>query len=217
MKKITIVIFMLVFIIFFSTSVHAQESSEVKFEVIEKEETIQVIIKTSGSKEGVKGIQGTIQYDQDTLEYVDKKALADNWMVSGFNAETGIFLLELDDITDENTYIYEEKQVAEFDFRLKDKSLTGDTKIAISNITVSGANTLVTQEVVRKIEIKEGSIENVVEETSANKTESVVSYEERTSPNRIPQTGKKEMKGIIGISMAVSIFFYRKYKRYQEI
>lgn len=227
MKRITIILFIIIFINVCSLSANAKSSSSVNFRVLEEGNYVQVIITTSGSENGISGIQGTFNYDKDTLEYVDKKSMANNWMVSGFNAETGIFLLEIDDITDESTYIYEETEIAQFTFKLKEKNITGNTRISISNIIASGADALKEQEVIKNVTLKDSKIESVTEEiNSSNKIESgveklsltreqenIVNKTDKTISNQLPKAGENNIKICILLCILISIFFYTKYKK----
>ena len=117
--------------------------------------------------------------------------------------------------------------MAQFTFKLKQKNITGNTRISISNIIPSGADELQEQEVIKNVTLKDSKIESVTEEiNSSNKIESgveklsltreqenIVNKTNETISNQLPKAGEKDIRIFILLCILISIFFYTKYKK----
>ena len=144
MKKLSIVtIGILTLLVVISTTVLAANSAKINISVpkeIKKGETIQAKLVIENASDGVSGIQGKLEYDASVLEYIDSKALLEGWFISGFNKDTGIFLIEPTNVGDTDKFITGTKNVIEISFKVKEDSNEEETEIKISNIVLSGAN-----------------------------------------------------------------------------
>ena len=242
-KKITTIIIIAIIIITALTiKNYAVASTNVQLEVPtsgNSGDEITVIVKTNGSAEGLTGIQGTFNYDKDQLEYVSNTIIKDGWFVSGFNEETGIFLLEVYDITDESSFIYEETEVASFTFKVKDNATPENTVIGLEGIVAPGAEQVENTETNETVAINGGSSSNsnvttIANQDNENQASGTYNTQNSTSNNqaqsnsisttyvgkngetRMPDTGIKNIitAFIMGIFLIglVSGIGYRKYK-----
>ena len=234
-KKITTIIIIAIIIITALTiKNYAVASTNVQLEVPtsgNSGEEITVIVKTNGSAEGLTGIQGTFNYDKNQLEYVSNTTLKDGWFVSGFNEDTGIFLLEVYDIT--------ETEVASFTFKVKDNATPENAVIGLEDIVTPGAEQVENTETNETIAINGGSSNNSNVTTISNQDNEIqasgtyntqnstsnnqaqsnsisTTYVGKNGETRMPDTGIKNIitAFIIGIFLIglVSGIGYRKYR-----
>lgn len=105
-------------------------------------EEFSVLFNIKGSEDGILGIQGTINYDKEIFKILDKSIKKEGWMISAFNEETGIFMLEItdQDFFDKELYIYNKEEIVEFVFEVNEEILKEKTDIEISNIKVVDSN-----------------------------------------------------------------------------
>lgn len=194
-------------------------------------DTITVVVKTTGSSEGLTGIQGTLNYDKNQLEYISNTIIKEKWFVSGFNQNTGIFLLEVNDISDTASFIYEDTEIASFTFKIKDSAVAGNTSITLTDIVAPGASELENTETSENISINGGQDKNSenIEAISADinasassgtstnsNTNTNISSTTSTIPTSMPYTGVKDIIStfIIGLFIIGLVFGigYHKYK-----
>ena len=97
-------------------------------------ETVTITIGVNGTTKGVAGLQGTLEYDKDILEYVEKTMLYDGWRCTGYNNDTGIFLAEISNTSDKNSYITTSTPVISFTFKIKENAKIGVTEFGVSNL-----------------------------------------------------------------------------------
>ena len=126
--------------------------------------TISVSIPVTGIDEGVNGLQGTLKYDSNVLELIDGKpnTTANGWMISGYNEETGIFLVEPQDVSDKSIYITDTTDLVTFEFKVKDDAELGETEVNIKNLVASGVPSLESTEISKKLNVVGASVNNTV-------------------------------------------------------
>ncbi len=157
MKKITISIILIFLILVYCSSTFAANSAKItlntKNSEAKQEDTICINLKVNGNGTGISGVQGKLNYDKNVLEYVSSKAILDGWFVSGYNPDTGIFLVEVSNMADTNSYIKDTKELVSFYFKVKKTAKLGDTTVKISELVASGASSLETKETTQNITI----------------------------------------------------------------
>ena len=101
---------------------------------------VTITIGVNGTKEGVAGLQGTLEYDKNVLEYEGKTMLYSGWRCTGYNNDTGIFLTEISSTTDKDSYITTQFPVISFTFKIKDNAKIGATQFIVSDIVTVNSN-----------------------------------------------------------------------------
>ena len=119
---------------------------------IEPGKILIVTLPVTGDGDGVNGLQGTLKYDSNVLELVDKSTIS-GWTITGYNPSTGIFLAEVSNVADQSTFITNKKDLITFKFKVKDNATVGETKIDVTNMVASGANSLQNTSVSKTVNI----------------------------------------------------------------
>ena len=201
-------------------------------------DTITVIVKTNGSSKGLTGLQGTFDYDKNQLEYESSQILKEGWFISGFNKDTGIFLLEVNDISDEESFIYNDSEVASFTFKVKDTAIADNTIINVNNIVTPGAEQLDNTQTSETIMINPEKTVNTTitnttstnsktENNNANSNKSISNklsdsmsntYVGNDGTNVMPYTGIDNVVGIaIIVILTLGFVTGIGYKKYRDI
>ena len=156
MKKIKIVLIsIMLFLSILAMNVYAVSNTKINISIPQEArvgDLVKLTLKIENTDEKISGIQGKVEYNKDILEYVENKTLVDGWFVSGFNKDTGIFLAEVTNISDNSKYISGTKDVLEFTFRIKDNVKAQETNVGISGIVLSGAISA-NKEVMKSVQI----------------------------------------------------------------
>ena len=159
MKRIFIISFILIVIlIMFATISNATDIANITLSTVDtanKGDNINVAIVVKGTQAGVQGIQGTLNYDSNILEYVSNSTEKEGWKITGYNNTTGIFLAEITNVTDSGCFVYNTEKVVSFNFKVKDTTSLKETKINLSNVIAVGANNIESVEDNKTITIKE--------------------------------------------------------------
>ena len=202
-------------------------------------ETVKVVVSIANATSGIGGIQGKIEYDTNIFEYVGKKCVLNNWSVTGFNEATGIFLAEVDNVGDESTYITGNKDVIEFEFKVKNNVTLGNTDVSISDIVLAGADEY-NKETKASINISSDSNNNQsnINNTSnvnksnkasieknkgtttinSNTTGNTTTINANKSDKSIPETGSKSIiPMLIFFIIIFAVAIYKKCKKYKGI
>ena len=112
-------------------------------DTVKKGDTVTVFVNINSTSSSITGLQGKLNYDSSILEYISSKSEKQGWFVSGFNESTGMFLVEISDVSNENAYIKNgSENVVSFTFRVKANTSASETLVEVSNIVLSGTNEL---------------------------------------------------------------------------
>ena len=192
---------------------------------------ITITITGGGDGEGINGWQGKINYDSNVLEYVNKKSEKEGWSVTGYNQSTGIFLAEVINVLDNNTFEKnKENPILSFTFKVKDTTVS-DTTVTVSDIVASPTNLEVTNNSLsKKITIaKDGNQSNNGSDnynssnssSSSNNANMPNNYANKqdgsTSQKPLPDAGLNTVIMLVFTSVIILIGSYIGYKKYEDI
>lgn len=91
-------------------------------------ETVSVKLSLSGT--ALAGLNASVTYDSETLEFLDCTTLASGWTVEYDNGELVMYT--------DSGYVFETTELAQLNFRVKDNAIVGsDWNVAFINIAVS--------------------------------------------------------------------------------
>lgn len=109
---------------------------------LQKGDTFVATIGIIGTSQGVSGLQGTWNYNRDIFECIERNVLFEKWRLTGWNKDSGVFLMEIIDFQDSNSYVKDEKSIISFTFKVKEDANISDEEIeetlTISNLVVAG-------------------------------------------------------------------------------
>ena len=242
MKKISIMITITIMLIVIHTFIYAASEISIGLSVMEKVkrgETVKITVSASNISNGnMSGLQGKIEYDTSIFEYVSNNILASGWFVSGFNKENGTFLAEIADLTNQDAYINQNKDILEITLKVKENAALKNVDVSLSNIVVSGENITSNKSITKTTQIIENTSDDDEKEDDKKddkkdekeddkkddkKDDSKDSSkdepkEEQKQPQKLPYTGSgiSAFAGALAI-ISVMSFFYLKYQKYKGI
>ena len=222
-KKISLIlVFIVLFMVCLNSSVYAALSSKANLSVnkseLNPEEEFNVTFNISdvvGDK-GVIALSGTLKYDKNVLELVNKSG-SNNWNKPSLNEENGKFATERESLGKSN------EEVFTLTFKVK-KGATGSTAITVEDIMISDGDV---EEKVAKvskaitIKAKDGENNNSSDDTINIPTSS--SKDNNTNQDKkptttLPKTGEGSftiVASIMAIGFVVIAFVcYKKVNKY---
>ena len=151
--------------------------------------TLTVKIPVTGSGDGVNGLQGTLNYDRNVLELINQDTSVDGWYLSGYNDNTGIFLAEVRNVSDKDSFITDKKDLVTFEFRVKDDTEAATTEVSVKDIIASGSASIENTEVSKVIAIVGASGDtNTITNNTTNTTNTVTNNTTNTTNTIVNNT-----------------------------
>lgn len=138
MKKLIVILANIVLLLCIMTNIVFGSSETLSLKKVEENEYIEVYLSISGEDVQLMGVQGTLTYDKDALELVEKNVKKADYSITAYNEETGIFMIEVSDSAfyNKEAYIHSNDEFLELKFKVKNKK---SSQIKISDVkTVNG-------------------------------------------------------------------------------
>ena len=112
--------------------------------------------------DGILAAQGTLKFDKNKFELIDKKIKKDKWSITAFNEENGMFILETTDeaLYDKNSYIYESEGIMDITLKVKDDAKFISSKIELTDVKIVNDNfkTIELKSISKRIKLKSSII-----------------------------------------------------------
>lgn len=219
--KVIFLIIFLISILLTTVGVEAVSSISLNSENVVKEgDNIVFEVEVNTNDTLIGGIQGKIQFDKNVLEYVSYEIEKNGWDVTGFNKETGIFLAEVKDIGDEESYIKNSDKLIKFTFKVKNNIEKDSTEVKVSDMVISGEGELENKEIIKNvnIELKKESQNITLDNNDENKLDESSKTEENDYLAEYPHTGLNFILFIIICGVIAGIIvLYKKNQKYKDI
>ena len=125
LKKIVIVlifVFTILNLCISYSNAGTEKTINLKSEIVKDE--IKVFLNVDGIEKGALGLQGTLNFDHETLKLEEVKVNDENFKVTAVNNDNGKFIVEINDdaFFDTDKYLYSKENFIEFKFKdLKEK------------------------------------------------------------------------------------------------
>ena len=136
-KKIVVVLILMITISNLYISYSNAETNKIiniKSEKIKDTDEIKVILSVDGIENGALGLQGTLNFNHETLKLEEAKVNDENFKITALNNDNGKFIVEINDdaFFDTDKYLYSKENFIEFKFKdLKEKH---DYKLTLSEV-----------------------------------------------------------------------------------
>ena len=138
-KAIIIIILNLILLNVCAIHINANSNSNNKVinfrvEKPKNSDEIILIMDVNGIEDGALGMQGTLNFNHETLKLEDSNIRDDNWRITALNNDNGKFIAEINDESFFNTdeYLYSKNGFIKFKF--KDLKSKHDYKITVTDI-----------------------------------------------------------------------------------
>lgn len=148
-KKIILLTISVIMLIALCSQVIAADSNSpdanVSIECVDQvnpSDELTVSINIKGTEEGIMGVQAKLEIDNNIFEVQDKSIQKDGWMISMYNEETNMFLLEVTDeaFDDKDAYIYDNEQMVTIKLKVKEDAKPGKASIKITDVEMADSN-----------------------------------------------------------------------------
>ena len=218
-KRLTTLLFLI--IVAMSTKVFAADTSSVTLNApasVKKGDTVTVNVNITSADVASNGLQGTLKYDSNVLEFVKKVDVKSDWGFTAYNPSTGIFLIEVKQISNLDTYIKNSSaNVGAFVFKVKKNTTASKTTVEVSDMVIGGSSKLQSKTATKTIKITENkSSDSSTDKDKKSDKKSSKTKDKTTAKKSIPHTGLDStilvMSAAISIAAGCFYFGFRKYR-----
>lgn len=143
MKKIIKILLFVLLVLIASLvyEVNATDNASLKIEVeepIKGNDEIIVKISAANFNNGILAIQGTLVYDKEIFEILETTINNENFKLTAFGEETGIFMIEITDeaFYSKEAYIYSEETILKLRMKIKDGANVNSANIELKDCKV---------------------------------------------------------------------------------
>ena len=142
MKKVLNICFIIIlFVNIFAQNTFANNENSVQIkgnDKINPGEEMVLTLSVAGDEKGIVGMQGTIKYDKETFELINIESIKEEWSVTVFNKETGMFMIEPSDdmLYDKDSYIYNQEDLIKITIKAKENVKIKNQTIGIEEVKI---------------------------------------------------------------------------------